>query len=280
MKKIVYFLLINTLLGCTKEKPKVTVIKNDIITEEYEYRIGEKKDTLFEGIAKIYYPNGKLKRLELYKNNRLNGEIISYDTNGVLSEKETWQKGTRWGKATYYYPNGKVESEGFWRDTLTFGLTKFYYTNGKYKQFDILDLHEKIIWNIEWDSLGHKLVDEGQVIGDDISIGVSDSKATKETGKCNCHFSSDSISMGEKAVFSFTIACLPDTKQEISTKIFKGNHLLSEKKGEVELESCSASFAHTFHEKGKYNVRIIGELWDNKSNLIQKDSVTKKVIVY
>lgn len=230
MKKIVYFLLINTLLGCTKEKPKVTVIQNGIITKEYEYRIDEKKDTLFEGIAKIYYPNGKLKRLELYKNNRLNGEIISYDTNGILSEKETWQKGTRWGKATYYYSNARISAEGFWRDTIAFGLAKSYHPNGKYQEFNILDLHGNIIWDIEWDSLGHKLVDEGQVIGDDISIGVSDSKATKETGKCNCHFSSDSISMGEKAVFSFTIACLPDTKQEISAKIFKGNRLFSEKK--------------------------------------------------
>jgi len=69
--------------------------------EYYKYKYGKKvilervqyKYGIRNGQSEEYYPNGKIKKIENYLNDELDGFIISYDKLGDISQKLYYKKG-------------------------------------------------------------------------------------------------------------------------------------------------------------------------------------------
>jgi antitoxin component YwqK of YwqJK toxin-antitoxin module len=84
------------------------------------------------GIVKYFGKNGKIVKIENYRNNKLDGEVIKYNSDGSVLYKEQWHEGKRDGKNTIYSPNleftkaefncknDKVESVDFYSNNINF----------------------------------------------------------------------------------------------------------------------------------------------------------------
>lgn len=82
-----------------------------------------------QGEWKAYYLDGKLKLLENYKNDTLNGPKLSYSDNGNLSFRGKYAMGILVDSAFRYYYNGKLKSMTY-NEKSGKGVFKIYHNNG------------------------------------------------------------------------------------------------------------------------------------------------------
>jgi len=64
--------------------------------------------TIRDGIAKLYYPNGKIESLGYYVNDSLNGVYKGFDENGIISLEASYWKNKKVGPSKYY-KNGYLQ---------------------------------------------------------------------------------------------------------------------------------------------------------------------------
>lgn len=84
-------------------------------------------------IFKYYYPNGKIKVIENYKDNLLNGESKYYYENGKISAEGNFINGLEEGEYKVYYENGQLRIlENYSKGELNGPLFN-YYENGDIK---------------------------------------------------------------------------------------------------------------------------------------------------
>jgi antitoxin component YwqK of YwqJK toxin-antitoxin module len=77
---------------------------------------------------KIYYENGQLGEVTIWKNGKKEGESKQYHKNGQLKEVTNYKNGKREGEDKYYFLNGEVEI--------------FYWKNGKDITEQVLEKRE------------------------------------------------------------------------------------------------------------------------------------------
>ena len=83
------------------------------------------------GIDTIYYSSGKIDQLCNYKNDLLDGKLISYYPNGKIKSETTMADDKTHGYYTGFYMNGNIESEGWMVDDQSQGQWSYYNENGK-----------------------------------------------------------------------------------------------------------------------------------------------------
>ncbi len=115
------------------------------------------EDSLLNGVAKLYYPDGKLQATLRFKNNRpdgelkfyfdneneltpmleaqfndgkLEGEVREYYPTGARKSLVNYENNQLEGDAEYYYPTGSIKMAGEYRDSLKNGKWKFYDEKG------------------------------------------------------------------------------------------------------------------------------------------------------
>jgi antitoxin component YwqK of YwqJK toxin-antitoxin module len=86
------------------------------------------QNDLYQGELSAFYPNGKCRYIEYYKDDELIEIKEAYDINA----KKTLDKGN--GKLMSYYANGNVKFELSYRNSKQDGASIFYYSNGKIEQ--------------------------------------------------------------------------------------------------------------------------------------------------
>lgn len=59
------------------------------------------------GPIKEYYPNGKIKRIANYNNGELHGQVLEYNTNGTVKLKENYKNDVKQGSCEYFNKIGK-----------------------------------------------------------------------------------------------------------------------------------------------------------------------------
>lgn len=84
-----------------------------------------------DGVWKYYHPNGNLKELCTFKNDKLNGEYHKYYENGRVAEHLFYQDGKFNGKQTVYYANGLLKNEYGYNNGVFEGQETGYYETGK-----------------------------------------------------------------------------------------------------------------------------------------------------
>lgn len=94
-----------------------------------------------------FYPSGKVKETNDYKEGELNGKSVGYYSNGSLSYEISYQEDEKHGPATYYHPNGKVKQRGQYSEGAVSGnwadynekgdlTNSYYYLNGGLEGFN------------------------------------------------------------------------------------------------------------------------------------------------
>lgn len=96
------------------------------------YEEGPTKNHLKHGEWTRYYPNGQVKLIGVYVDNRPNGRYTKYHENGVLKETGTfsWQYHERIGENIRYSPNGCITYIGHFNDQgKEEGVQTYYFDN-------------------------------------------------------------------------------------------------------------------------------------------------------
>ncbi|WP_378187159.1 toxin-antitoxin system YwqK family antitoxin [Aquimarina sp. W85] len=80
-----------------------------------------------------YYHNNsdKLMMTEFYKNDKVNGEQLTYFPNGQLTERVLYVDGKRQGQRFIYSEQGVLIKEYTYQDDQLHGMTKYYDPDGK-----------------------------------------------------------------------------------------------------------------------------------------------------
>ena len=94
------------------------------------------KDSLRQGVWRVVYGSGKLKKETVYKNNKKQGLEITWYAGGCVKEERYYNNGTLDGPVTYYSKNCKIESiENFKNGVngVKDGLEIVYHSNGRIK---------------------------------------------------------------------------------------------------------------------------------------------------
>jgi len=97
--------------------------------KELGYVEGEKEP--FTGIAKEYYPSGKIETESFYANGKLNGKSITYYENGNLKYEENYKNSKLDGLIKTYFEDGTIRTEIYYKNGELDGLAKEYYGNGQ-----------------------------------------------------------------------------------------------------------------------------------------------------
>ncbi|TGV02748.1 hypothetical protein [Flavivirga rizhaonensis] len=85
-----------------------------------------------KGEWKFYYKkSGKLKSIENYVNNNLDGKFIKYHENSQVDIEGFYRNGKPEGKATSYHINGKIKGKYSYVNGKEEGLREIYYENGQ-----------------------------------------------------------------------------------------------------------------------------------------------------
>jgi len=102
--------------------------RNDtlILASDETYTLGKKN-----GIAKTYYPNGKVAEEKPYKNDVLDGMWKQYYKDGVIKAQGKYVNGHMEGKVLFHYPDGKTSVMGNYVKSLKEGTWTFYKPDGK-----------------------------------------------------------------------------------------------------------------------------------------------------
>lgn len=107
-----------------KEVAEETVASNGMIVE----LLGEIPD----GNVKEFNESGQVIMEAVYRNNKLNGEMVRYTDTGEILSRETYEDGILHGDAHYYqYQSaGKAWSDCVYQNALLHGTRKVYYPSG------------------------------------------------------------------------------------------------------------------------------------------------------
>lgn len=121
-------------------------VKNNVYTGIVKY----KKDIEFyvDGIPDgkwiSFYPNGRLKAIENWKNGELNGKYILYNKEGIKTFETYYVSGKDHGLFKLFHNNGKPHVIGEFSYGKNIGIWFYYNQNGKLvgkRDMDNLDFH-------------------------------------------------------------------------------------------------------------------------------------------
>jgi antitoxin component YwqK of YwqJK toxin-antitoxin module len=125
------FVLCGYCFGCgSKHKTKEEHSPDGKLKAIYSYN----DEGILDGVTKRYYPSGKLKGEETYKNNAKEGIYKEYYESGKLRRETNYKDGKLDGIVKEYYENGKVMVEGISKNDALEGIYKEYYESGKLRR--------------------------------------------------------------------------------------------------------------------------------------------------
>lgn len=127
----------------------VTLPKNettDTLRLDFFYRDGKTPDFSYkkvngkyEGVNRLYFPDGSIKLIIGYKNGQWSGTRTEYYECDDLKKVENFKEGKKDGPATYYYVGGQKSSEGSYKAGALSGEWKSYYHDGKLESVNRYD---------------------------------------------------------------------------------------------------------------------------------------------
>lgn len=95
-------------------------------TKQAEYTL---KNGKLDGVLKVFYENGQLKKTGSYKNGLANGNFIEYDANGNKSFEYYMSNDTKNGKLIAYENNNISYSSNYKNDILNGERIEYYYND-------------------------------------------------------------------------------------------------------------------------------------------------------
>lgn len=111
----------------------VTKHPNGQINESYRVINLKSGESLRDGLAEEFYPDGRLKGKVPWKAGKQDGDAVFYHPDGQKSYATHYRMGKKWGFATVWYTNGQKQWEAMYQDGLTHGIWREWYRDGKRK---------------------------------------------------------------------------------------------------------------------------------------------------
>ena len=94
---------------------------NGALMLEENYKKGN-----FHGKQFIYYPNGNVTEIRIYKDGLLDGICRKFSDKGILIEKVSYKLGKLNGLAEYFELNGNIKETGAYKDGIRVGKWQYY----------------------------------------------------------------------------------------------------------------------------------------------------------
>ncbi|MDR1729996.1 MAG: hypothetical protein LBR52_04970 [Prevotellaceae bacterium] len=185
------------------------------------------------------------------------GVYKQYRYDGTLEFSVEYKDTVRFGWFYQYYEDGKtLEEKSYWR-VKRYGDSYFYHRNGQLETYNAWDAFDNVFFVIKRDSLGNTLREEGMVFSPQFVSSVS----------------AVNIKLNEPLVIGIAVANPPNSTQ----KIYMGKERETLQK--LQIENNTARYKYTFNVSGKYVFVTVGELYDEKGILIQRDSIKTEINV-
>lgn len=154
MLRVVFLLIIGLstfLSGCNQ--PKKT--EKNIKFNSFEFK---------NGIAKWYYKNGNLMKLQEYKDDSIeNGTYLFYYPNGVLEDSSQLSNGKFHGRRYLYFKNGVLQKiTTYINDKYRHSVT--YRIDGSLEYYRAYNYNSNLMFIIQYDRFGKNIKKEGSPI--------------------------------------------------------------------------------------------------------------------
>lgn len=150
---LIFFL---TLTGCTSNE-------SVIIIDSSTKAVGDiSKDTTYNGLIRFYnLKTGKLISTANYLNGLQNGENVDYAEDGKIISKANYVDGKQNGTISFYDKTGKPEFQYFSYYGLKVGES-IRYRHGRPSVYQFYSFDNKLIFDINYDSVGTKKITDLQ----------------------------------------------------------------------------------------------------------------------
>lgn len=261
MQRVILMVLI--VLACSMCRQRVDN-KSFVTTSDgngnIESEIHYIDDTIKHGTAKYYYTDGKLKGEINYKNGLMDGWYTGYRPDGTLLTKQHYKNGKQDGETYWYDNNGKLEQESNWLNGKNFGDAYFYYPTGILESFRSYDFEGHVRYMIKYDSSGVKTREEGNILGQFLS---------------DTRF--NNIPLGKTITAKISVANPPKSTVKVYLSgVFKDTVV---HKMEMPVQDNMVLYEAKFKTPGKHTVVTVGELRNNETGLVKRDSIVTDFFV-
>jgi antitoxin component YwqK of YwqJK toxin-antitoxin module len=75
------------------------------------FKLKKEESLITNGTNKIFFPNGKLEKVEYFRQGKLDGLVEYYYPSGVMFGRIGYKNGVLHGKSLWYYPDGSLQNE-------------------------------------------------------------------------------------------------------------------------------------------------------------------------
>lgn len=186
LKRFLIILFTGITSCVSSESEEAFVVQNGDtlrISKEYDFEGRLKtertidKDSLTQGIAKMFYEDGTLHAELNFKDNKKEGLEKSYYRSGKIKHIGLNSSGKQDSMWIWYYESGVLEETANWINGASHGENISYYTNGMIKMFRFYFFGD-LIYVREYDSSGNVIKEEGR-----IPIGIAYNKNNLKVGE-------------------------------------------------------------------------------------------------
>lgn len=88
----------------------------------------------YSSTQKTYFPDGKIRSVQQYKDGVLDGVVREYHANGKVAFEQPMRNGVIQGRVRAFYDNGRLKGQVRYINNLQDGLSKEFYPNGRLKE--------------------------------------------------------------------------------------------------------------------------------------------------
>ena len=226
------------------------------------YIIIGRGDTIYNGIAKYYYPNGKKSDEISYVLNKKLGWQSSYDTFGKLVRKTFYKNDIVDGFETFFNRKEQSDSEKFYVGGKLY-FSKQYYANGQLKVFTAMN-NSVPFYAVEFDSLGTKKFENGYAF----SLNES------------CFYPNiDQTRVGQEMVITIPIVAIPGYQTTVRAAKFDSSGSMLGNTDSLPVFKYYAVYKTKFDKAGKYRIGLAGTLRNDKGELLRSDTLFTNIVI-
>jgi len=243
MKYILQCLLVTQvllLISCTQQSETRTIIIR-YPTGGIHEEIRVDKDSIRNGITRIYYENGK-----------------------IQSEIE-YSMGVRNGWHRNYFPSGELRERVYFFNGKQYGDLYTYYKSGIIAKYNCIDFYEEPFYVMKFDSLGNKTYEEGSLFSFTYAlVDESDQLVNKEP-----------LELGKKYNIGIVVGNPPD--RIVKIRLYEIINDSEEKDlGLINVENNTSEISFSYDKPGNVTLILRAEATDNNGKLYKQNEMEIK----
>jgi antitoxin component YwqK of YwqJK toxin-antitoxin module len=253
------YLIVTIFSGCKEGSKKIRIDFANAKYGLFDYRVSN-KDTILDGNAEYFYANNNIEDKLILKNGKKEGWAFHYDSLGHFISKTLFKDNLEDSIAYYYSKSGDIDYEIIYEKGIAYLQL---WKNSPDKSFIYNAVTDTVVYySAQFDSLGKNIISKGIVIAPIIKY----------------NFPKDSIFTNKKIVLNIPYACIPGYKIvfDAGLRNFNSNTFI-DLANKVSIKKYYGTIEYTFTEKGRFQIIIIGALYNAKNIFIRSDTLIDNI---